>query len=48
MEARVPAYMKDASPMENEHLGLIRLTRAMGSLSKQEVEHTTTQKDAGC
>ena len=49
LEDSMPACVKDACAVEeNRHLGLVRLSRAMYLLSKQEVEHTAIQEDAEC
>lgn len=50
LEDSMPACVKDARAVENRNmaLGLVRLSRAMYLRSKQEAEHTATQKDAEC
>ena len=47
LEDNMPACVGNASAVQNEYYGLIRLSRAMHLRSKQEAEHSTTPSNAG-
>ena len=47
LEDNMPACVGHAGAVDHEHWGLVRLSKAMHLLSKQEAEHSTAPSDAG-